>query len=282
MRSRSKKFAQPCSSDDDAVMYTIAVTNRKGGVGKSTVAVNLAAAWAQEGLRVLVVDMDSQASATATLLDELAPDAQTTAHLLVGTASLETIIRPSNRAGIDVAPASKELTHAQLSIVAKTGRETILRRALKSLAGYDLVVIDTAPEHQLGTANSLVAASHVVMPFTPDPKAIEGLATTSEVIAEIVAAELSQVSILGFVQIAYDRRLAVTEEARAQVREAYGALLLDSKIRTNTNFIVCPAWHRDIFQIEKPPRRGCEDFRALASELSERLALRLSSSVVAA
>src|SRR5438552_2128644 len=123
-------------------MRTIAIANRKGGVGKSSLAVNLAAALVLEGQRVLLIDMDSQASATATLLDELRPDALTMAHVLVGQASLEQVLRPSNRPGLFIAPASKELTHAQLSIVSKTGRETILRRALRQVSGFDFTVID--------------------------------------------------------------------------------------------------------------------------------------------
>jgi chromosome partitioning protein len=138
------------------------------------------------------------------------------------------------------------------------------------------VIIDTAPEQQLATINSLVAATHVLMPFTPDPKALEGLAITSNAIDEIAAAELGVPAVLGCVQIGYDRRLAVTRQARDQVRAAYGDLLFETCIRTNSSFIVCPAWHRDIFAIERAeraPRRGSDDYRALATEVARRLQL---------
>ena len=169
-----------------------------------------------------------------------------------------------------------DLTQAQFALVGKTGRDTILRRALRGLAGYDVVLIDTAPEQQLATVNSLVAASHVLMPFTPDPKALEGLQTTSEAVNDIVEAELGRVEVLGCVQVAYDRRLAVTEQSRAQVKAAYGELLFDTPIRSNSHFIVCPAWHRDIFAIERNERshrRGSDDYRALAVEVAARLGL---------
>lgn len=255
-------------------MTTVAVTNRKGGVGKSSLTTNLAAALALSGKRVLIIDMDSQASSTAVYLDELPPGAPTTAHVLIGQATLEDIILPATREGVFIAPASRDLTAAQLTIVARTGRETILRRALRSVDGYDLVLIDTAPEQQLATVNSLVAAQHVLMPFTPDPKALEGLRTTSEAVAEISNAELGEASVLGCVQIAHDRRLSVTDQAREQVRAAYGDALLETRIRANSSFIVCPAWHRDIFEIERSeraPRRGSEDYRALAAEVAQRL-----------
>jgi cellulose biosynthesis protein BcsQ len=121
------------------------------------------------------------------------------------------------------------------------------------------------------------------MPFTPDPKALEGLETTTEVVNDIVAAELAQTKVLGLVQIAYDRRLAVTDDAREQVRAAYGEMLFDATIRTNTNFIVCPAWHRDIFEIEKTAkvRRGVEDFRTLAAEVVGRLSIGSPSRAIA-
>ena len=258
-------------------MHVIAIANRKGGVGKSSLATNLAAALAEAEHRVLLIDMDSQASATAVLTDELEDDARTTTQLLLGTATIGEVIRPSNRHGVWLAPATSDLTQAQLSIAGRTGRETILRRALRNLDGFDIAIIDTAPEQQLATINSLVAATHVLMPFTPDPKALEGLATTSSAIEEIAAAELGDPVVLGCVQIGYDRRLAVTTQARDQVRTAYGDLLFETCIRTNSSFIVCPAWHRDIFAIERTeraPRRGSDDFRALATELAHRLQLR--------
>lgn len=257
-------------------MHVIAIANRKGGVGKSALATNLAAGLAEAERRVLVIDMDSQASATAVFADELAEDAPTTTHVLLGAAPIREVARPSNRDGVWLAPAATDLTHAQLAIAGRTGRETILRRALRNLEGYDVAIIDTAPEQQLATINSLVAATHVLMPFTPDPKALEGLATTSNAIDEIAAAELGVPVVFGCVQIGYDRRLAVTKQSRDQVRAAYGDLLFDTCIRTNSSFIVCPAWHRDIFAIERAeraPRRGSDDYRALAAEVARRLQL---------
>jgi len=266
-------------------MHTIAVANRKGGVGKSSVATHLAAGLAVRGASVLVIDMDSQASTSAMLLDEIADDLPTTTQLLLGEARLADIVRPSTRERVLVAPSCSELTRAQFAIAGKTGRETILRRALRDLRDVDVVVIDTAPELQLATLNALVAASHVLMPFTPDPKALEGLQTTSEAVAEIVGAELAHPEILGCVQVAYDRRLAVTEQSREQVAAAYGPLLLETRIRANSAFIVCPAWHLDIFAMERQEKqrgRGSEDFLALADEVAARLGLHTDHHAVAA
>ena len=264
-------------------MQTIAVANRKGGVGKSSVATHLAAALGIRGAQVLVIDMDSQASTSAMLLDEVDDDLPTTTQLLLGEARLTEVMRPSTRDGVLVAPACSELTRAQFAIAGRTGRETILRRAMRELSGIDVVVIDTAPELQLATLNALVASTHVLMPFTPDPKALEGLQTTTEAVAEIVGAELGHPAILGCVQVAYDRRLAVTDQSREQVAAAYGPLLLDTRVRANSSFIVCPAWHRDIFAMERQERqrRGSEDFLALADEVAARLGLRTADAPAA-
>lgn len=266
-------------------MHIITVANRKGGVGKSSVATHLAAALGIRGQRVLVVDLDSQASTTAMLLDEVPDDAATTTQVLLGEARLGAVIRRSTRDGVDVAPACGELTRAQFAIAGKTGRETIVRRALRELPGYDAVLIDTAPELQLATLNALVAATDVLLPFTPDPKALEGLHTTTEAVAEIAAAELAHPRILGCVQVAYDRRLAVTEQSRQQVAAAYGELLLDTRIRANSSFIVCPAWHRDIFAMERLDKqrgRGSGDYLALADEITARLGLRAAAAAATA
>lgn len=254
-------------------MNAIAVANRKGGVGKSTIATNLAAALALDGLRVLVIDMDSQGSATETLLESV-PDGPTMAHVLASAATLGEVIHPSTTDGVWIAPATDELTHAQLSIVHKPGRETILRRALRGLVGFDMVIIDTAPERQLGTVNALVASSHVLMPFTPDKKALEGLSTTAQAIAEIVEAELTDTRILGCVQVAHDTRLAVSCDAHDQVAEAWKGLVFETSLRVNSSFVLCPAVHRCIFAIEKsarPPRRGSDDVLSLAREVCHRL-----------
>lgn len=263
-------------------MFIIAVTNRKGGVGKSTVAVNLSAALAMRGRRVLLVDLDAQAGATRTLLPADPPDdAPTMAEVLVGDAKMSAIIRPSRRQGLDVAPSSPRLIVAQSLIATQQARDTILRRALRAVSGYDVTIIDTAPDHNLGTINALVAASHYLMPFTPDAIALQGMVAGQALVGDIVANELGSPALLGCVQVAYDRRLHVTDEVRSQVADAFGAMLFTTTIRTNGKFYECPAWREDIFEREaqaKPPRRGSEDFDALAIEVAERLGLSLKAS----
>jgi len=255
-------------------MHVIAVANRKGGVGKSTVTANLAAAYGLEGRRVLVVDLDSQGSATSTLLDDEVIAAPSMAHVVVGAAMLSEAIRTSTAENVWIAPASPELTDAHLAIVSKKGREAILRRSLRTVSGFDLVLIDTPPETGLGTVNALVASTHVLMPFGSDPVGIRGLATIAEAVAELADAELAHPTILGCVHVAHDVRLGVSTSARSLVGRRWESLLFESLLRFNTNFVLCPAVHRSIFSIEqttRAPRRGSDDVRALASEVWSRL-----------
>jgi chromosome partitioning protein len=253
----------------------VAVANRKGGAGKSTIAANVAVAFARDGLRVLLIDMDSTASATEILYDkDLASQHPSMANVLEGKAKLEDAIQPSFTQGVWIAPATDELTHAQIAIVPKPGRESILRRALRHVTGYDVVLIDTPPERHLATANSLVAATHVVMPFTSDPIGIGSLFSTRNVINELVEAELTNARVLGCVQVAHDTRLKVSCDARRQVAEQWSDMLFDTILRFNTNFVVCPAFHQSIFEVERStrkPHRGSEDVLALAREIRTRL-----------
>ena len=262
----------------------IAVANRKGGQGKTTVIGNLAAACAEEGLRVLLLDMDSQANATRAFAPGSLQGRGTTAHVMAGQAGLADIVIPSNRERVVLAPGHQELTGALMSIVGKIGRELILKRELATVTGFDVAIIDTPPEQQLGLVNSLVAASHILLPFTPDPNALEGMQTTVDAASEIRAAGIASPTVLGCVQIAYDKRLAVTKDAREAVAERFGDLLFDCVIRTNSNFLPCPAWRMDIFRYEAKhgrQTRGSEDFRHFARAALARLGLSTTTQIAA-
>jgi chromosome partitioning protein len=242
-------------------------------VGKTAVAVHAAAVLGAQGKRVVLVDLDSQANATSILSTEedLAKPSSTTAEVLLGQATMKGILRPSTAPGVQLAPASGRLTAAQVRLNDKIGRELVLRKALAGLEA-DVVVIDTGPDGHWAVANALVAASHVVIPFTTDTAAIHGLLAT-EALVEDAKALNEGLSVAGLLQIAYDRRMALTDELREQVKKQRGRLLLDVPIRANARFNSTVGLHKTVFELEKgaSEKKGTEDYQNAVASLMGRI-----------
>jgi chromosome partitioning protein len=256
-------------------MKVIGVANQKGGVGKTTLVVNLAAAIAKQAKRVLVVDMDFQANATAAMVGKLPPGEKNMAHVLVGAATMQEILVETRSAGVVLAPASEELSKADLSLATKIGREGFLKRALAPLDGhFDVVLIDTSPYLGLLTVNSLYASDKVLVPLSAEFFSMLGLQLLSDTINEVRTNMDSGLDVLGYLVTMYDRRLAITGEVLKLLEDRFGDTLFKSKIRVNSNLKACPAHQKDIFAFEettKKPWKGAEDFTAVALEVLERL-----------
>lgn len=254
-------------------MRVLAVANQKGGVGKTTTVVNLAAGLARRGQRVLVVDMDAQANATIAMLGGRAEEHM--GHVLVGATPLRTIVRSTTTPGVWIAPAGTELAQAELTLATKLGRETKLRNALEGLdSDFDFVLIDTSPLLGLMNVNALVAADHILVPTSPEFFSLVGLDLLSSTIRELHESKLGTAEVLGYVITSYDRRLAISSEVEAQLEKQFGKAMFKTRIRINAALKAAPAHQQDVFQHEAKlpkPRKGTEDFTALTTEFLARV-----------
>lgn len=257
-------------------MRSIAFINQKGGVGKTTSAVNVAAGLARSGRRVLLIDMDPQAHATLHLGIELAPGAKTIYHVLVeGDAIADAAVFADER--ITVVPSQVDLVGAELELAGTEGREFRLSQALQAYhEHYDHLIIDCAPSLGLLTVNSLTASQEVLIPLQPHFFALQGLSKLLETIALVRAHLNPRLRVLGVVLCLHEpnTRLALEVEddvarflAQARPEDAWsGARVLAARIRRNIKLAEAPSFGKSIFAYAAASH-GAEDYAALAEEI---------------
>jgi chromosome partitioning protein len=196
-------------------MITLAIANHKGGVGKSTTAANLGASFADQGISTLLIDMDPQASLTQALGIEI-EDHYNLAGVMgdskPGTVPMRSTIKPV-KDGLAIVPASLDLASTEIGLVNRLGRENVLKTALESVKGYDMVIIDTPPSLSLLTVNALAAADYVIIPTLPQAADLRGLALITNTIDEIRQAINPRLAILGVLVTFYEARLIHHGEA---------------------------------------------------------------------
>ena len=212
-------------------MRRIVVAAEKGGTAKTTSTINLAAGLAARGRRVLVIDADPQANASAVLAGgETIPDELSLAAVLLQQVAVAQVIRPSVVPSVDVLPANANLAAANVLLADKIGRENRLRSALKPLNGYDVVIVDTAPSRSLLNVNALVAADEVLAPVEPSLFAMSGLVALQQAIAEVAEhLDNPRLRLLGvlLVRVAKNK---VHAELELLLRQNFGALVFRTKI----------------------------------------------------
>ncbi len=260
-------------------MRSIAVINQKGGVGKTTTAVNLAAALARDGASVLLLDLDPQAHTTLHVGAELGPEDATIYDVLVNGVALGDIAR-SIAERLVVIPSGVDLVSAELELAGRAQRETILRRALTPYRdGFDYALIDCGPSLGLLTVNALTLADEVLIPLQPHFLALQGLGRLLETVTLVRQSLNPGLRVAGVVLCIHERGTRLAQEVQEDVARFLaaatpdsawaGARVFDTTIRRNIKLAECPSFGRTVFDYA-PASHGAEDYAALARELAGR------------
>lgn len=252
-------------------MKIVAVVNNKGGVGKTTSAVNLSAGIAAGKKKVLLVDLDAQGSASLSLgltRGDLSPGS---AEVIMEGHPIREAIRPSSVKGLDILPGSMALASADLVLSAVAGREVVLKDALTPIRGdYDFTVLDCPPSLGLLTVNALTAADFFIVPVTPDYLSLEGLVNLLDAVERIKKGIGKAAGLLGILLTLADYRLNVTEEIGQMIRGYYGRLVFKAEIRGNVRLKEAPSFGKTIFDYDNGSA-GAEAYRQLTKEVLKRI-----------
>ncbi len=252
----------------------ISIVNQKGGVGKTTTTINLGAALADEGFNVLIVDLDPQGNASTGLGIDADSREYTTYDLLLEDADLRQVIRATDVEGLVIAPATTDLSSADIEMMSVEKRSFLLFDALRQPAidkyQLDFVLIDCPPSLSLLTVNAMVASHSVLIPLQSEFFALEGLSQLMLTVREVRQTANPDLRIEGVLLTMYDGRNNLSQQVETDARETLGELVFNTVVPRNVRVSEAPSYSMPVIYYD-PGSKGSQAYRALAQEMVEKL-----------
>ena len=249
----------------------ISIANQKGGVGKTTTAINLAAAFARSGARTLLLDLDPQGNSSISFLDPVAVDRSVYDLMMDGQGSAELPIYKTPVEGLEIIPARISLAKLESNLVGDFDAPFRLKDRIEPLKKiYKVIVIDTPPTLGLITVNALVASTHVLIPIQSSYFALEGTDDLLETIEKVKARPNPNLVMLGVLVTLHDKRTTLAKEVYEQIRRVFGAKLFDTVITKSVRLEESPAYKESIFTFA-PNSTGAVEYASLCEEVMGRV-----------